>query len=179
MEDQITIFKYLIKNFYATQVFYEFIRKNQKFFKLNKTLPYLNPKDLLDIKKKDLDVLNVHKIKKNKKIELSDSGSNEENSHDEDECDGLKINQVCSDENFKSILNENYNQKTIKNHFDFLFSNYSISKFIIILNLDPIRKQTFSKILIERLSDYKFSNKDRREKSIKKYINCKTDQIDN
>ena len=129
MEDQITIFKYLIKNFYATQVFYEFIRKNQKFFKLNKTLPSLNPKDLLDIKKKDLDVLDIHKIKKNKKIEFSDSGSNQENSHDED--DGMKINQVWNDENFKSILNENYNQKTIKNHFDFLFSNYSIRKFIL------------------------------------------------
>jgi hypothetical protein len=116
LEDQITIFKFLVKNCYTTQLFYDHIYKNQNFFKLKMPLYDLESITKTDLNKKDILSNLYDETRRNTNTLQSEIKIHQKNSN------GDIFKEGFSSENSEDILNEKYNEQLIKNHFDFLFS---------------------------------------------------------
>jgi len=124
LEDQINIFKFLVKNCYTTQLFYDHIYKNQNFFKLKKPLHDLESITKNDLNKKDFFFNLYDETRRNTNTLQSEIKVNKKNSN------GDIFKEENSTDNSEEILNDKYNEKLIKNHFDFLFSQSMTSTII-------------------------------------------------
>ena len=124
LEDQINIFKFLVKNCYTTQLFYDHIYKNQNFFKLKKPLHDLESITKNDLNKKDFFFNLYDETRRNTNTLQSEIKVNKKNSN------GDIFKEENSTDNSEEILNDKYNEKLIKNHFDFLYSQSMTSTII-------------------------------------------------
>ncbi len=115
-----------MKNCYTTQLFYDYIHKNQNFFKKIKPLPELESITKIDINRKELFSNIYDETRRNTNPQQSDIRRRQKNSEQDDDN---KLNEGLTAENSDEILNEYYDERLIKKHFDFLFSQSMMRMF--------------------------------------------------